>query len=317
MYSKANRMILSPLILALNTLVAEFLYAQNCHFSLSVFSTEVPYRNTLPDFESETPFRFTKSDIMEIFEAISTNISEDFQQTIIQCYLNDSTPKYCISLLYLIFKHVFKFSPASSVHRKTDAKTHQAESARTETSRDKSDSESSKGKDCQSSEATSKKQFGARYNNQFRYLNKYLVILSRKVKEMSISLEQLEGREVIADRLRRKSVQTRKMENLNRSLEKISENLRILSQSKRKNRKMSVIISAIDKLTMQLEKCSQNFQMMSRNLREGPATTTDKSASAAEKSYGDWVRELTSTKSGKKFVAKVSSFMFVHTYITA
>lgn len=61
---------LSPMILALNTLVAEFLYAQNCHYSLSVFATEVPYKNTLPEFEKRDKFRFNRSELNEIFSAL-------------------------------------------------------------------------------------------------------------------------------------------------------------------------------------------------------------------------------------------------------
>lgn len=63
-------MMLSPLVLALNTLVAEFLYAQNCHYSLSVFASEVPYKNTLPEFEKRDKFRFNRSELNEIFTAI-------------------------------------------------------------------------------------------------------------------------------------------------------------------------------------------------------------------------------------------------------
>lgn len=61
-------MVLSPMVLVINTLVAEFLYAQNCHFSLSVFSSEVPYKNALPDFEKAKQFRFASAELEEIMK---------------------------------------------------------------------------------------------------------------------------------------------------------------------------------------------------------------------------------------------------------
>lgn len=61
-------MVLSPLVLVINTLVAEFLYAQNCHFSLSVFSSEVPYKNVLPDFEKINKFRFDSVELDDIMK---------------------------------------------------------------------------------------------------------------------------------------------------------------------------------------------------------------------------------------------------------
>lgn len=61
-------MVLSPMVLVINTLVAEFLYAQNCHFSLSVFSSEVPYKNVLPDFEKVSKFRFDPMELDEIMK---------------------------------------------------------------------------------------------------------------------------------------------------------------------------------------------------------------------------------------------------------
>lgn len=67
-YQQSQRIVLSPLVLVVNTLVAEFLYAQNCHFTLSVFNSEVPYKNTLPDFEKSYKFRFDSVELNEIMK---------------------------------------------------------------------------------------------------------------------------------------------------------------------------------------------------------------------------------------------------------
>ncbi|XP_053685584.1 centriole and centriolar satellite protein OFD1 [Sabethes cyaneus] len=90
---------LSPLVLVLNTLVAEFLYTQNCHFSLSVFSNEVPFKNTLPDFTKSGHFRLSRIELQEIFEALGIVHSSE----LIEKY--ESKPKQSgKSLLYIIFK---------------------------------------------------------------------------------------------------------------------------------------------------------------------------------------------------------------------
>ncbi|KAG4065274.1 hypothetical protein HA402_012716 [Bradysia odoriphaga] len=67
-YQQSQRMVLSSMVLVLNTLVAEFLYNQNCHFSLSVFSSEVPYKNVLPDFEKTRKFRFDSAELDDIMK---------------------------------------------------------------------------------------------------------------------------------------------------------------------------------------------------------------------------------------------------------
>lgn len=77
-YQQSQRMVLSPLVLVINTLVAEFLYAQNCHFSLSVFNSEVPYKNALPDFDKIKKFRFDSVELEEIMKVTSDHCCKRF-----------------------------------------------------------------------------------------------------------------------------------------------------------------------------------------------------------------------------------------------
>lgn len=61
----------SPLLLALNTLAAEFLYTQNCQFTLSVLVTETPHPNTMPDFAgAATPFRFSRRQVDQLLTSM-------------------------------------------------------------------------------------------------------------------------------------------------------------------------------------------------------------------------------------------------------
>ncbi|EAT35509.1 AAEL012332-PA [Aedes aegypti] len=92
--------VLSPLVLVLNTLVAEFLYAQNCHFSLSVFSNEVPFKNTLPDFGKSKHFRLNRMELKEIFEALGV---EHFSG-LVEKYEAKMSKDGGKSLLYIIVK---------------------------------------------------------------------------------------------------------------------------------------------------------------------------------------------------------------------
>uniref|UniRef100_A0A182W1W6 cysteine--tRNA ligase n=1 Tax=Anopheles minimus TaxID=112268 RepID=A0A182W1W6_9DIPT len=94
--------VLSPLVLVLNTLVAEFLYTQNCHFSLSIFTNEVPFKNTLPDFTRSSKFRLNRAELGEIFEALGI----EHYDGLVQKYEKFGTDHGSRSLLYIVFKTV-------------------------------------------------------------------------------------------------------------------------------------------------------------------------------------------------------------------
>uniref|UniRef100_A0A182JK82 LisH domain-containing protein n=1 Tax=Anopheles atroparvus TaxID=41427 RepID=A0A182JK82_ANOAO len=93
--------VLSPLVLVLNTLVAEFLYTQNCHFSLSIFTNEVPFKNTLPDFTRSPKFRLNRTELGEIFEALGIKHHEG----LVEKYEKFGTEQGS-SLLYIVFKSI-------------------------------------------------------------------------------------------------------------------------------------------------------------------------------------------------------------------
>uniref|UniRef100_A0A182T8E6 LisH domain-containing protein n=1 Tax=Anopheles maculatus TaxID=74869 RepID=A0A182T8E6_9DIPT len=94
--------VLSPLVLVLNTLVAEFLYTQNCHFSLSIFTNEVPFKNTLPDFTRSSKFRLNRAELGEIFEALGI----EHYDGLVQKYEKFGTDHGSRSLLYIVFKTI-------------------------------------------------------------------------------------------------------------------------------------------------------------------------------------------------------------------
>ncbi|KRF82328.1 uncharacterized protein unc isoform X3 [Drosophila virilis] len=136
-----NCLLLSPIALALHTLVAEFLYEQNFHYTLSVFCSEMPHRHTLPDFEGRAEFRFNQEELQQVLTAVLGEHREtpaQFGQTLVQTY---SKPKQ--SLLLALLKTLVglrrtdltQISESTMTHRTWETRT---EATQTEPDVDKS-----------------------------------------------------------------------------------------------------------------------------------------------------------------------------------
>ncbi|KAL7744192.1 hypothetical protein ACLKA6_009165 [Drosophila palustris] len=92
-------LLLSPMVLALQTMVAEFLYVQNCHYTLSVFCSEMPHRDTMPNFERCQEFRFSQEELQQMIHAILGDLQLEFGQTVLRVYDEQK-----VSLLLGFFK---------------------------------------------------------------------------------------------------------------------------------------------------------------------------------------------------------------------
>ncbi|KAH8375988.1 hypothetical protein KR200_005355 [Drosophila serrata] len=77
--SQSHALLTSPLAMALPTLVAEFLHSQNCHFTLSVFCSEMPHRHTLPKFENRPEFRFRTDELQQVLSAVLGGGDQELQ----------------------------------------------------------------------------------------------------------------------------------------------------------------------------------------------------------------------------------------------
>lgn len=92
---------MSPKMQAINLLLAEFLIQQNCFYSLSVFSTEVPLANILPELTNnfvrkpEAGWKFEEKDASDILETLG------FDATILNSYFDQQNTE---SLLCCILK---------------------------------------------------------------------------------------------------------------------------------------------------------------------------------------------------------------------
>ncbi|XP_067640941.1 restin homolog [Eurosta solidaginis] len=321
-----QRLTLSPLVLALNTLVAEFLYAQNCHFSLSVFCTEVPFRNTLPDFESAQHFRFTVDEIKEILEAIFGKSSNDsaFSSSIINKYECNTN----VSLLLLLLRHLLKqkeefMKKMASIKSGFVTEGTQTTPINGEVSNTEKFLSPARSHEIRRSKTEIP-------SGNIKYLNKYLLMLSNKVKEMSAEFESLRSKGLIMPTTKiSKSVRTRRYEKLNRSLERIMEQLKHMTHTKRKRRQVGAVVSAIDLLATQFSKCVESFKSVSRDIISSNqrqerkplnapaevqvdlsyrrATAGEQKESVEEKTYIDWVHEMRHTKNGQKFLDRIES----------
>ncbi|KAH8301485.1 hypothetical protein KR059_004275 [Drosophila kikkawai] len=77
--AQSHALLTSPLAMALPTLVAEFLHSQNCHFTLSVFCSEMPHRHTLPKFENRPEFRFRTDELQQVLSAVLGGGDQELQ----------------------------------------------------------------------------------------------------------------------------------------------------------------------------------------------------------------------------------------------
>ncbi|TMW42264.1 hypothetical protein DOY81_012656, partial [Sarcophaga bullata] len=112
-----------------------------------------------------------------------------------------------------------------------------------------------------------------------------------------------------------KSSRSREYYLLNKSLERITEHMKIKAQAKRKNKRLNHIVESIEGLTKEFGKCAQNFDSVTKMListKEDKAkpikvkfkekqTETDLEV----KSYAEWIHEMRHSENGKKFLNRV------------
>ncbi|KAJ6638173.1 hypothetical protein Bhyg_10906 [Pseudolycoriella hygida] len=289
-YQQSQRMVLSPLILVINTLVAEFLYAQNCHFTLSVFSSEVPYKNALPDFEKINKFRFDSTELEEIMKALSLDRSDIYKSEICQSYKTPHKDEgACIdkSLLFCIIKTLSQAVSTDRIHE-TDAvpqrppnEEQNCENCKTNCSRIKNDELHSK---------------------YYKHFYKYLELLSQHVVEISENTKKINEPTQPNDQASKNSLRTCE---LNKRLDKITESLKNLSKSNRKGRKITEIIKSITRLTNEVERCSSNVVKYSNALHQSAKDTATNSKSPSN--YAEWLGQMTESSFGQRFIKNLEA----------
>uniref|UniRef100_A0A1I8NX94 Uncharacterized protein n=1 Tax=Stomoxys calcitrans TaxID=35570 RepID=A0A1I8NX94_STOCA len=303
------RLTMTPLVLALNTLVAEFLYAQNCHFTLSVFCTEVPFRNTLPDFDGMRHYRFSEREIHDIWEAIAGAAvahKHPLDTQILEDYDKDTSN----SLLLLILKSLVNTKPQEMLRKSVEIQT---------------ETNASHQEKCSTPVQAATQRSSARSKSKSSdcmiHLDKFLLILSQKVNEMTQAFESLTQERNLQKPRSKKTLRSREFHSLNRSLDQINVNVKHLVKSKRKSKRMTHIVESIDSLTQQFckyavkreltkkEKNEQNGKLET-SLPKGNSKEIQTENEMQEKTYSDWVYEMRNTENGRKFLERIESSLY-------
>lgn len=273
-FQSEHRMTLSPLILALNSLVAEFLYAQNCHYSLSVFSTEVPYKNTMPDFEKRERFRFNKAELFEIFDAMGIKTDSEVSGQIFALYSSNQTTG-TKSLLFSMIKMLLKTVNGNHIPQLIGE-----DSTKLDT-------------------------------KNIKYLNKYLNSLTKKIKQMSHGITKvsvrngLNSKSDINESRVQKEEGIERLEIINKSLERITDDVKLIDRSNKHGRQISDIVKSIDKLTECFESCSLNIGLLIKKYEHSLNPEVSKTVPEKQLTYPEWLNEMTNSTYGRKFLKKV------------
>lgn len=260
---------MSPLILVLNTLVAEFLYAQNCHFCLSVFATEglLP----LPDFEKSNNFRFNESELNEIFQLIGlpTQISNEIAALYIKPPSNDVNT----SLLYYVIKIMVQAKIKISKIIPSEI-TQQSELP----NRIKSSPYSSRICSCNTRKHFTDETYFQEFNTHLKLLSHQVFKLIQYVKVHQQNIDN-----------------PRYYTQLNQNLERITENVRHLTKSDEYNNNIGTFMQNITDLIKEMAQFVSSFEKVFL-AKDTPHNT---------QSYSDWVWHLKTSKNGQKFIGNM------------
>lgn len=113
-----SRFTFDPFMLAINTMIAEFLYNQKFYFTLSVFIMESQLKE-LRNFEKDN-FRFNKKEIFDILELIGIQTTDKNNQRLLKKYLSSDKMQPLIYLLIKQFVKIRKPVIVSSVRTQTE-----------------------------------------------------------------------------------------------------------------------------------------------------------------------------------------------------
>lgn len=316
----AHRMVLSPLILVLNTLVAEFLFTEDCHFTLSVFANEVPYKNTLPNFEA-TPsgqlFQFSPQELNDIFEAIG--ITKPNEQIVRELYMNRASSQDVLnkSLLYCIMR---TFVPQTDRGRSERVKTfksrNKTKASKMKPNKSSATTSSDPNLDPNSPSDRENTSFRHKYEHlnissrYFKYLNRYLDILSDRINDMSKSLTEKRSSRRKQEKTGDSSTQE---ESLKKDLRKIIENINKLTKSQDKTKRFQTVLNSIERLSASVEKCNGKLEdllnvvsVRSKTLESSEKETIESKVDPfSNMDYATWLRELKTSEHGRKFINRL------------
>lgn len=264
--------VLSPLVLVLNTLVSEFLFSQNYHYTLCVFSSEVVFPHTLPDFSQPDNFRFSHDDLQEVLQALGlTPASKTLKDSILSCYDNDTSR----SLLFAIIKCVID---EVKVERENCNKEVQV--GRQRLNRDSfTDDQLPNESDCE---------LIANVKN-LSSLNRTIEKLSKSVKNMADHFEQVETSRRVA-----------------KSHQSTPQHRGAAKTVEPEDVHYANLMRHVQVISQKLDKYCVNFNNLEQKLNGARRSSgTEENDGRDTRSYKEWLRHMKESKHGKHFMEKL------------
>lgn len=145
----------------------------------------------------------------------------------------------------------------------------------------------------------------------FKYVNRYLDILSDRIHEISKNVTTKRS-----DMDRRPSDSSQQESSLKKDLRKMIDNFNRLTKSKRESQRFQEVLSSIERLSTNIDKCSENMSNLIETLNHQPkiavppstvniGETQQKSERLDQMDYGAWLKELKTSANGKKFIDRL------------
>lgn len=293
---------MSPLLFALNTLVAEFLYAQNCHFTLSVFATECPFKHAMPPFERTKRFRFTSTELDEIGEAVGLKTQDAAR---VNAYYVQDNSNVNDSLLFALCHTLFG-GLLMSVPTLPPSYPPPPRSTQTEFGRKKT-----KSKEVQTIESAAiRRPHTISDEQQQKYLQKFNNIMDRMsehILKMTANMEALKSRKWFGSVASASQQNSKQFERLNEGLDKITQALQQLVDAEKSPQQLTLMVATVTKLTVEMQRCAESFDKLLSLARVAAAAIAEKVDVPVEtdQKYSQWVDTMCHSKFGRRFLRRV------------
>jgi len=141
------------------------------------------------------------------------------------------------------------------------------------------------------------------------------MVLATRVKEMIMQCERIyqnidKSKVPVAENLTKifKRHTTNHYENVSRSLEEVTKELKKINISEANDKDLFVIANAIQELSRSFTICSNKFDDLKQTFKNPKKNMTVNASTETtndDKPYTEWVREMRTTKNGKKFLDRV------------
>lgn len=143
-----------------------------------------------------------------------------------------------------------------------------------------------------------------------KYLNRYLLSMTKKIKEISKRMEKLKDNDKLSTDVLAKTKSIENLENLNKSLEKLTNEFKLLDETnKGAEGQLTCVVHSINHLSEKFEACTKNFDSILKTVAQQNSSVKDNNVKVMKdpQSYLDWISDVKDSKHGQKFLKKLES----------